>query len=240
MQTLSSASRTCMASASAVECTATVGMPSSLQARKMRSAISPRLAMRILSNIGPLTVPHSMIINGSPILHRLTVLDQDLDHGAGAGRRSLIYRLHRFDDDECIAGLHLAADIDERLRAGRRTPIGGADHRGRNKPRMFTRLDRDIGRRRDDRRVGRGDPVLPAARRGEAWITGDADRRAVRFDLDLGKTGFVEQLRQLAIVPGSIAGVFDVGGFRVCGPRSILGIDHLASIKAARPSIASA
>ena len=39
MQTLSSASRTCMASASAVECTATVGMPSSLHARKTRSAI---------------------------------------------------------------------------------------------------------------------------------------------------------------------------------------------------------
>src|SRR5215813_13597066 len=51
MHTLSSASRTCMASASAVECTATVGMPSSLQARKTRNAISPRLAMRIFSNM---------------------------------------------------------------------------------------------------------------------------------------------------------------------------------------------
>src|ERR1700730_11291492 len=51
MQTLSSASRTCMASASAVECTATVAMPSSLHALKMRKAISPRLAIRILSNI---------------------------------------------------------------------------------------------------------------------------------------------------------------------------------------------
>src|SRR5258707_4713779 len=51
MQPLSSASRTCMASASAVECTATVAMPSSLQARRIRSAISPRLAIRILSNI---------------------------------------------------------------------------------------------------------------------------------------------------------------------------------------------
>jgi hypothetical protein len=38
--------RTCMASWSAVECTATVLMPSSLQARSTRSAISPRLAMR--------------------------------------------------------------------------------------------------------------------------------------------------------------------------------------------------
>ena len=36
---------------SAVECTATVLMPSSRQARKMRSAISPRLAIRTLSSI---------------------------------------------------------------------------------------------------------------------------------------------------------------------------------------------
>src|SRR6516162_1379520 len=51
MQTLSSASRTCMASSSAVECTATDGMPSSLHARSTRNAISPRFAIRILSNI---------------------------------------------------------------------------------------------------------------------------------------------------------------------------------------------
>src|SRR3712207_977899 len=48
MHTLSSASRTCIAAASAVECTATVRMPISWQARWMRSAISPRLAMRTL------------------------------------------------------------------------------------------------------------------------------------------------------------------------------------------------
>ena len=35
----------------ASECTATVRMPSSRQARRIRSAISPRLAMRIFSNI---------------------------------------------------------------------------------------------------------------------------------------------------------------------------------------------
>src|ERR1043165_4144183 len=58
MHTLSSASRTCIASASAVECTATVAMPSSLQARRTRSAISPRLAIRILSNIAPRTPLH--------------------------------------------------------------------------------------------------------------------------------------------------------------------------------------
>ena len=51
MQTLSSASRTHMAPRSASECTATVEMPISLHARWMRSAISPRLAIRTLVNI---------------------------------------------------------------------------------------------------------------------------------------------------------------------------------------------
>ncbi len=50
MQTLSSASRTCMASLSAVEWMATVWMPISRQARWIRSAISPRFAMSTLSN----------------------------------------------------------------------------------------------------------------------------------------------------------------------------------------------
>src|SRR3546814_9427618 len=45
MHTAWSASRTCMASASAVECTATVSIPISCAARWMRSAISPRLAI---------------------------------------------------------------------------------------------------------------------------------------------------------------------------------------------------
>src|SRR5690554_7454717 len=45
MHTVSSAMARCMSSRSAVECTATVFNPSSLHARMMRSAISPRLAM---------------------------------------------------------------------------------------------------------------------------------------------------------------------------------------------------
>ena len=55
MQTDSSARRTYLASVSAVECTATVLMPSSLQARRMRRAISPRFAIRIFSNMGALS-----------------------------------------------------------------------------------------------------------------------------------------------------------------------------------------
>src|SRR5437762_9465230 len=105
MQTLSSASRTCIASASAVECTATVAMPSSLHARSTRSAISPRLAIRILSNIaGPsplfLFDDHQRLAE----FHRLAVLEQDLRHGACTRRRDLVHGLHRLDDQKRIAG----------------------------------------------------------------------------------------------------------------------------------------
>src|SRR6266436_4521080 len=104
MQTLSSASRTCMASASAVECTATVEMPSSLHARRTRNAISPRLAIRILSNMLSQLASSEwrmvrvknyslFAIRHSPLLNyyqrfaefdRLAVLDKNLRHGARA------------------------------------------------------------------------------------------------------------------------------------------------------------
>src|SRR5690606_7438537 len=51
MQTDSSASFTYFASLSASECTTTVLIPSSRQARWIRRAISPRLAIRIFSNM---------------------------------------------------------------------------------------------------------------------------------------------------------------------------------------------
>src|SRR3954469_25538040 len=130
MQTLSSARRTCMASASAVECTATVGMPSSWQARSTRSAISPRLAMRILSNIVR-GCPRLSLDNDERLaeLDRLAVIYQDLRHGARAGRRDLIHGLHRLDDEQRLADHHLAAEIDERRRARRGAAIGGTHHR---------------------------------------------------------------------------------------------------------------
>src|SRR6478736_5831468 len=77
MQTLSSARRTCMASASAVECTATVAMPTSLQARRTLSAISPRLAIRTFSNIAAGGL-RALFDDGQRLaeLDRLTVLDE--------------------------------------------------------------------------------------------------------------------------------------------------------------------
>src|SRR6202020_3683803 len=139
MQTLSSESRTCMASASAVECTATVAMPSSLHARRIRSAISPRLAIRILSNMLSQTMsgeqPVALLLDNHQRfaeLDRLAVLDENLRHGARARGWNLVHRLHGFDDQQRLADRHLAADFDERLGAGLGSPIGGADHRRRH------------------------------------------------------------------------------------------------------------
>src|SRR3954465_15865216 len=102
MQTLSSASRTCMALASAVECTATVAIPSSLQARRMRRAISPRLAMRILSNIFP---------------HRANGEERKAN-GKTAGIRCSPFAysiLRLFNNDERLAELDRLAVLDQDL-----------------------------------------------------------------------------------------------------------------------------
>src|SRR6185437_10233385 len=102
MQTLSSARRTCMALASAVECTATVLMPMSRQARWMRSAISPRLAIRIFSNIAfPISLAPIVFVlmpgelfehhHDLAVLDRRAVLDQDLRQSSGARRADLVH-----------------------------------------------------------------------------------------------------------------------------------------------------
>src|SRR5258706_13890294 len=52
MHSASSAKRTCRASRSASEYTATVAIPIARAVRMMRQAISPRLAIRIFLNIG--------------------------------------------------------------------------------------------------------------------------------------------------------------------------------------------
>src|SRR5438046_4596516 len=123
MQTLSSARRTCMASPSAVECTATVAMPSSLAARRMRSAISPRLAMRILSNMVALLDDEQRLA----VLDRLPVLHEDRRHGAGPRRGDVVEGLHGLDEEELVASVHLGADLDEVLRLRRGLAVGGAD-----------------------------------------------------------------------------------------------------------------
>src|SRR5512140_863668 len=99
MQTLSSASRTHMAPLSASECTATVEMPISLHARCTRRAISPRLAMRIFSNIS-LTDDRERLAE----LHGLAVLHQDRHDLPGLGRGDRVHGLHGLDDHQGLAG----------------------------------------------------------------------------------------------------------------------------------------
>src|SRR5689334_17330297 len=99
MQTASSAKRTCSASLSAVECTATVPMPNSRQARMIRSAISPRLAIRIFLNKASLrgAVTDLRRFDAEQRLaelHRTAVLHQDLGDPAGELRLDFVHQLH--------------------------------------------------------------------------------------------------------------------------------------------------
>src|SRR5262245_30039224 len=104
MQTVSSASSTCLRFWSAVECTATVLMPSSRQARRMRSAISPRLAMTTLSSTGLLDREERLAE-----LDRLAVLGEHRDHLPGALALDLVHHLHRLDDAQHLADADLLA-----------------------------------------------------------------------------------------------------------------------------------
>src|SRR4249919_1165558 len=125
MHTDSSARRTYFASRSASECTTTVLMPSSRHARCTRSAISPRLAIRILSNSlsGFEAGTSGDDEQRLPELDRLPVLDQDRLDDAGLVGLDLVHELHRLDDAERVAFLDRVADLDERLGARRARAI---------------------------------------------------------------------------------------------------------------------
>src|SRR3954464_15614909 len=125
MQTVSSASSTCFRLLSAVECTATVLMPSSRHARRMRSAISPRLAITILSSMFGGSLDHEQRLSE---FHRIAVRSHDRRHLAGLVALDLVHHFHGFDDAEDLAFLDLGADLDEGLGARRSRGIEGADH----------------------------------------------------------------------------------------------------------------
>src|SRR5690606_5731164 len=104
MHRVSSASRTCIRSASTLEWTATVRIPSSLQARRMRRAISPRLAIRTFSSRGMSRLSdngdHGLVeLNGFAVFH------QDGANGAGLVGLDLVHHLHGLDDAQHIADL---------------------------------------------------------------------------------------------------------------------------------------
>src|SRR5262245_29725929 len=114
MQTASSAKRTCREFWSAWEYTATVGMPSSLQAQMMRSAISPRFATRIFLNITGL-LARSDSEQLLPELDGIAVLDEDPDDLARLVGRYLVHQLHGFHHAEDRSLLDRVPDLDVRL-----------------------------------------------------------------------------------------------------------------------------
>src|SRR5256886_6954243 len=124
MHTDSSASFTYLASVSASEYTTTVRIPISRQARWMRSAISPRLAIRIFSNM------LAENEEGLPVLHRLAVFHEHRLHHAGGVGLDLVHQLHRLDDANRLAFLDGLADLDKRFGVGRRRTVKGTDHGG--------------------------------------------------------------------------------------------------------------
>src|ERR1700730_11300751 len=107
MQTASSANRTCSELRSASEYTATVAIPSSLHAQMIRRAISPRLATRIFWNIAgeALLLPaRTDAEQRLPVLHRLSVFDEDAQDFAADIGFNLVHKLHGFHDAQGLTG----------------------------------------------------------------------------------------------------------------------------------------
>src|SRR5580658_1255977 len=102
MHTASSANLTWSARASTSEWTATVFIPSSRHARRTRSAISPRFAIRIFLNIARRR-QSSRLLDAEellPVLDALAVLREDFGHGPRPLGLDFVHQLHRFDDAE--------------------------------------------------------------------------------------------------------------------------------------------
>src|SRR5579864_3145786 len=110
-------------------------MPSSRQARWMRSAISPRLAIRTLSkSLSGLRAAMRMPCLSDeeqrlPEFHRLAVFGEDRLDRAARVRLDFVHQLHRLDDAQRIALRDGGADFDKRCSTRRRGSIERADHR---------------------------------------------------------------------------------------------------------------
>src|ERR1700685_2287244 len=148
---------------------ATVRIPSSLQAQMTRRAISPRLAMSSLRNIGSIQGPciRTVVVTFTmqkelmqpeseewlAVLHWLAVGDQTLDNLPGRIGFDLVYQLHGFDDAQDLTVLDLVPDLDKSSGAGRRRLVERA-HDGRLDDVQLLLLRHSRGRVCGDR-VGR-------------------------------------------------------------------------------------
>src|SRR5947207_15452790 len=128
MQIASSAIWTCMEFASASEYTATVRIFSSLHARIMRTAISPRLATRILSNMRGQGLRGPNLEKRLPKLDWLGVFYHHLRNHPFNFGLNLVHHFHRFDDAYDRVWIHLCADFDVIGCFGRGCPIKRPNH----------------------------------------------------------------------------------------------------------------
>src|SRR5215470_10112429 len=125
-------------------------MPSSLQARRTRKAISPRLAIRILSNIASDRVARVRSLKDDQwltVLDRLAVFEKDLRDGPRSWSWNLIHGFHGFDNQQGIAGVDLAADIDKGTRARLGCPIRRTHHWRSDGARVLGGIKRGGGQR---------------------------------------------------------------------------------------------
>ena len=179
MQTDSSASATYFASRSASECTTTVLMPISRHARWMRSAISPRLAIRILSNslsgLGAAMLgymAYSMTNSGWPNSTGWPFSTRIALIVAARVGLDLVHQLHRFDDAQRVAVRDGVADLDERRRARRRRAIERADHRALDHWPSGAATTAASARRRQRRAPGGGVGCGAACSMTVCWLGG--------------------------------------------------------------------
>src|SRR6185436_7062326 len=107
-------------------------MPISRAARSTRTAISPRLAMRILRNMRGVRLRLLDLEEPLPELDRAPRLDQTLHDRARELGFNLVHQLHRLDDAQRLAGTNVAAHVDECGCLGRRSSVERAHERRRD------------------------------------------------------------------------------------------------------------
>src|SRR6185295_1946032 len=179
MHTAWSAKRTWRLPASASEYTATVLIPISLHAHITRSAISPRLAIRILRKLtgsGPPSPTRgaaaSIRADGEErlaVLDGLPALVVDLDDLPRDLRLDLVHQLHGLDDAEHLAHAHAVTHVHEGWRAGVGRAVEGAHDRAlhRRQARLLLGGGGRGGRGgRGDRRRRQGNGDVEGRRRG--------------------------------------------------------------------------
>src|ERR1700716_1811330 len=103
-------------------------MPSSLQARMMRSAISPRFAIRTFSNMEGGATFSTDPKKHLPELHRLAVLGHDFGDYSAGFRFDFIHHFHRLDNANHAVFGNRFTNIDKWRRIRGTAPITRAHH----------------------------------------------------------------------------------------------------------------